>query len=378
MALGDSITAGSITDAPGSYRNELYTLLNTEGFNVDFVGNEQDSAVDNPSLPDRDHQGVPGIQINGIRATLPITLKTVESPDLILVHAGTNDFGAGASPAVVLERTRSLIRDLSSLKPHAKILVASLITRTDNAAAAANQDAFASALPGLITEESSLGRQAYYVQMHTELLSSDLADGLHPNASGYAKMAAAWRNAILGVITPYGTADAPEIASLDARSSLNEIKVAFSKPVEDAAADPLNFGINGGINISAASLDASKRIVTLTTSTMTAGEVLTLTVNGVKDRTTAQNEITPNTTREFIARPLTDGSFENGGAAWTGSGVYVVENSSGYPSATATDGTNFLVLNGNDQTPNGQLSQIIPTASASTGASREIKPAIKN
>jgi lysophospholipase L1-like esterase len=36
----------------------------------------------------------------------------------------------------------------------------------------------------------------YFVEMYSALTSADLADGVHPNATGYNKMADVWYNAI--------------------------------------------------------------------------------------------------------------------------------------------------------------------------------------
>ncbi|MDP3850154.1 MAG: Ig-like domain-containing protein, partial [Luteolibacter sp.] len=361
MPLGDSITQGCCSDlsTEGGYRNFLHEELTLAGYSVDFVGTQTDTS--NPTLPDTDHQGVPAAKLDDLRAMAPTWLKMTEDPDVILLHAGTNDFGAGATPAEAVVRMRALIRDLSVLRPHAKILVSSPTLRTDFPSVENNVAAFALLLPDLVTEEHALGRQVYYVDLHSALLPEDLNDGLHPKASGFEKMAGVWMSAISAVISPSGTADLPAIARVEARDSLTTLKVRFSKPLEDAAANAANFTLSGGVTVSAATLDSeSKRIITLTTGAQTPGTAYTLTVNGVRDRSAVPLEILAGSTSAFTSLSLVDGSFESDGSSWTSSGSSSVENTMVYP-AYATHGQKIMVFNEGLQTPNGVISQTIPT-----------------
>ncbi|HLP75707.1 MAG TPA: Ig-like domain-containing protein, partial [Candidatus Paceibacterota bacterium] len=293
-----------------------------------------------------------------VRSSIGLWLKAVADPDVILVHMGTNDFSAGGSVAVVQDRLKNLIADLSALRPHAKILVASPVLRTDSSSIEANQAAFAQSLPQLVSEQVSLGRQVYFVDLHAALEPDDLNDGVHPKAAGYDKMADAWLPAITNVITPLGTADAPAIAAVDAREDLTHVAVKFSKPVEDAAAATSNFNVSGGVTVLGAELDApSKRIVTLTTSPQGAGMLHTLSVSGVRDRTPGQHAIQAGSIKTFTSRAVVDGSFEANGQGWTTSGNLTVAGSA----IPATNGTKLLVFNGSQATPNGSVSQLIPT-----------------
>ena len=53
LPLGDSLTSG--TGYPGGYRTSLYHGLQTEGYDVDFIGGSQTNS--NEYLPDIDHEG---------------------------------------------------------------------------------------------------------------------------------------------------------------------------------------------------------------------------------------------------------------------------------------------------------------------------------
>ncbi len=362
MPLGDSITEGSYNDMPndGSYRNDLHNRLVADGFNVDYIGTFQDSS--NPGLADTDHQAVPGIQIEAVRANLPLWLKSVDDPDVILVHLGTNDFAAGAAPTDVIARMRKLIEELATGRPYAKILVANLILRTDVPSLQTKQAEFASMLPALINEQQAHDRNVELVDMQAALLSTDLLDGLHPNSIGYSKMASVWHSAITAVITPAGTEDPPAILRVEARNSLNSVSVSFSKPVDDSAAHPSNFSIDGGITVKTASLDpVGKRRITLGTSALSPGMVYTLTVDGVRDLTPAQLTTEPGANRDFAAVPVIEGSFESGGTAWSITGNTNVITNAGYSFAAATSGNRMVVFNASNNTPNGTLSQLLNT-----------------
>lgn len=130
MPLGDSITEGCCSDQlAGSYRQRLYTLLTGAGYNVDYVGTLSDSI--SSGLPDTDHQAFDGYRIEHLEASVGIWLKKTNDPDVILIHAGTNDFWVGATLETAEARLDKLLDKICGMRPHAKIIVASLILRND-------------------------------------------------------------------------------------------------------------------------------------------------------------------------------------------------------------------------------------------------------
>jgi lysophospholipase L1-like esterase len=360
MPLGDSITQGccSGTTTEGGYRNKLYYLLTAQSFNLDFVGSILD--FNNPVLPDRDHEGRPGARINDLRQNIASWLKASEDPDVILLNIGTNDFYNGSSVAAALDSIRNLIVDLSSLRPHAKIIVSSLLPRTDTVERMQLHESFNEALPAMVSEQAALGRQVSFADIHAAVSPEYLsADGVHPTLAGYDKMADGWLPAIQQVITPLGTSDPPMIAGVSARTDLGHVTLKFSKPIKDADAVPANFSINGGVSVLQASLDAAtKRIVTLSTGNQSPGTIYDLTVTGIHDRTPAENTIKPGTVRKFTSMTVTDGSFEQNGLQWTGSGNYAIYSPE---NPKASDGSTLVVFNDGERSPNGLVSQTVPT-----------------
>src|SRR5690606_14752808 len=119
------------------------------------------------------------------------------------------------------------------------------------------------------------------------------------------------------------------------------------------------FTIDGGVQVLSAELDAAtKRVVTLTTSTRTGGARYRITISGVRDRTLENQEIAPGTQVEFTAHALVNGSFEAELGGWTAAGN--VETADYFP-FVPEDGIALAVFNGGQTPPGGEISQTIPT-----------------
>ncbi|RYD22127.1 MAG: tandem-95 repeat protein, partial [Verrucomicrobiaceae bacterium] len=359
MPLGDSLTSGaSNVVIPGGYRNRLYTLLTNAGYNVDYVGTKTDA--NNPTLPDKDHQGNGGSRIEELEANLSGWVNSVEDPDIILLLAGTNDFSQSYNIGSAQTRLTNLIAKAATLRPFAKIIVSSLPLRTDNATFESQQVAFNASIPGIVSNQVSLGRSVSYVDMHAAWTASDLDDGVHPTQAGYNKMADVWFPGITNAITPLGTLGTPPaITRTGPPVDLTHLTVRFSKPLADTAANVANYSLNGGLTVSAASLDAAtKRIVTLTTSAQTPGTVYTLAVSNVKDRTAQQNTIAPGSTVAFSTDAQSNGSFELDFIGWNKTGNLEIKNTAPY---TPTNGTKLVAFNAGQMTPNAVLTQNFST-----------------
>lgn len=185
MPLGDSITDGF--NVPGGYRVELWQSLVGGGYTVDFVGSQSNGPA---SLGDRDHEGHSGWTISQIDANVESWLgQTI--PRTVLLHIGTNDMfqDPGGAPA----RLSTLIDRIVATVPEADVFVATIIPFP---AAAAAVQTYNAAIPGIV---ASKGPRVHLVDMFSALTASDLADGVHPNAGGYAKMAAVWFDALESV-----------------------------------------------------------------------------------------------------------------------------------------------------------------------------------
>ena len=261
--MGDSITYGF--DAAGGYRAPLYQLLTHAGDNVDFVGTQNGNGV--AGLPDGDHEGHPGWRIDQIYSIIPSVFDQTANPDVILVLIGTNDYSQGDDTAHATNRLETLIANLATRRPYAQILIANLLVRGEPFNTQI-QTTFNPFVRGVVNRQRALGREVYFDDLRRAVPLADMPDQLHPNLTGYRKMATNWFGAITNLFTPEGSSNAPAIARAYASTSLTDVVVVFSKPVADDAAAVTHFSLSGWVTVPEAVLNPlTKREVTLTTTT---------------------------------------------------------------------------------------------------------------
>ncbi|MDQ1287089.1 MAG: hypothetical protein QG622_654 [Actinomycetota bacterium] len=188
MPLGDSITDGF--NVAGGYRIELWKKLVAGGYKIDFVGSLSNGPA---SLGDHDHEGHSGWTIDQVNNNVVNWLKTT-TPRTILLHIGTNDMMSNAATAPT--RLSNLLDRITTTAPTADVFVSTIIpmSMADSAVRTFN-----AAIPGIVQTKASAGRKVHLVDMYKALTTADLADGVHANATGYAKMADAWFKALQSV-----------------------------------------------------------------------------------------------------------------------------------------------------------------------------------
>jgi lysophospholipase L1-like esterase len=308
MPLGDSITLGSFI--PGGYRAPLYQMLTNAGYTVAFVGTLTGNGA--PNQAELRHEGHTGYRIEQIDAGFSAWANADPDPDIILLLIGVNDFAQNEDVTSTANRLDHLISRITSNRPTAKLMVADLFLRTDypdvNRMIQTNFNPF---VPAIVARHAALGQQVYFLPLDAALESSDLQEGLHPNQSGYDKLAACWFNAITNLISPWGTTNPPVIADVTGGADWTNLVVSFSKPVLPAAAAPANFTVSGGVRVLGAALDpVSQREVTLTTSPQTPSYLYQVTASNICDVTPSHRAIVPGSTAAFLSAP-TLGVFNN-------------------------------------------------------------------
>ncbi|GIG91274.1 GDSL-type esterase/lipase family protein [Plantactinospora endophytica] len=205
LPLGDSITDGF--NVPGGYRIDLWQKVVAGGYTVDFVGSQTNGPA---SLGDRNHEGHSGWRIDQIDANIVNWLNTFQ-PRTILLHIGTNDIFQNRDLPNAPNRLAALIDRITTTAPDAKLFVATIVP-AGSASTDAQVRSFNAAIPQIVQTRANAGRQVYLVNMYNALTAADLADGVHPNATGYSKMATTWYNALLAVpgsLTDGGTTPTP-------------------------------------------------------------------------------------------------------------------------------------------------------------------------
>ena len=200
MPLGDSITG-----SPGCWRSLLWNQLQNAGYtDIDFVGtlNAQHCALTH----DADNEGHGGFQATATadQNLLPGWLATTK-PDIVVMHFGTNDVWSSIAPDTILAAYTKLVGQMRASNPAMKVLVAQLIPINPSSCAecAARTVAFNQRIPawaqGITTAQSPVAVVDQWTGFDS---ATDTNDGVHPNASGDAKIAARWYPALSALLTP--------------------------------------------------------------------------------------------------------------------------------------------------------------------------------
>lgn len=258
MLMGDSITAGlcdgrvetcqfqvsksclndlnnSVNSNASGYRPYLKQALNHMGMNTDFVGTLSHPKV-TPTTPgnhfsDPQHEGHGGWGIADLTSCISTWLPNM-SPDVILLHIGTNDALQCRTGEQMDDSLRILLDAIYTYVPAGvKVVVAKVIGTTNPGVAPTGSNCpslpgselqvFNNRISATVAMQVAAGRSVSTVDMSNLLLSSDYSsqqssppasnpNGIHPNNSGYKKISKAWADALLSIgtqsesVTAYG------------------------------------------------------------------------------------------------------------------------------------------------------------------------------
>ncbi len=223
LPLGDSITQGNGRQGNGgpkdSYRRLLWQTLQAEGCAVDFIGSHTTHFKGPPPNTDfdNDHEGHWGWTADEILNGKPGADSTSGTgqlsqwlngytPDVALIHLGTNDIFQGQSNASTLDELRQIIDLLRADNPSVSILLAQLIPTTDGTFNSNINDLNGS-LPAFAAAQSTNQSPVVVVDQNSGFNGfTDTYDDVHPNASGEAKVAQKWADALLPRL-PCGAVD---------------------------------------------------------------------------------------------------------------------------------------------------------------------------
>ncbi|WP_030316594.1 SGNH/GDSL hydrolase family protein [Streptomyces sp. NRRL B-3229] len=210
MPLGDSITWGVGSPSGNGYRGFLRDQLAAEGHAPDFVGSGR-----NGTMSDPDNEGHSGWRIDQITGIADSVLARYR-PNVVTLEIGTNDLNGNYQIPTAPDRLRALIDRITGSAPDATVLVGTVIISTSGTEEA-NRPAFNARIPGIVQDAQAAGKHVRLVDM-SALTGADLADALHPNDTGYRKMADAFNAGIqaadaAGWIKPPVSAGGAEVRS---------------------------------------------------------------------------------------------------------------------------------------------------------------------
>jgi lysophospholipase L1-like esterase len=137
---------------------ELFNDLQNElNMTVDFIGSVQAGTT-----ADNYNEGHDSATIDQIASFAPLSLS--DRPNIILIHAGTNDMNLPLDPSTAPTRLGNLIDEVLGACPDALVLVAQIIP-SGTGATQANIIAFNAAIPDLVIAREFAGFKITVVNM---------------------------------------------------------------------------------------------------------------------------------------------------------------------------------------------------------------------
>ncbi|MDG9674096.1 FG-GAP-like repeat-containing protein [Micromonospora sp. DH14] len=183
MPLGDSITAGVESSNNNGYRDELHDAMSHVWGDdrVTFVGSQSTG-----TMAENHHEGYPGKRIDEIADLVECSVPQ-SKPNVVTVHAGTNDanqnFALSSAPA----RLRELIDQVLTDSPRAVVVVARLLP-TGKAGLQPRIDDINRALAGMVADLQAQDKHVLLVDTSDIKVSEGLQNDSHPDDGGYAKL----------------------------------------------------------------------------------------------------------------------------------------------------------------------------------------------
>ena len=208
LPLGDSITHADSSHY--SYRYKLWKKLIDSGIEFDFIGSMNTNSGGNPVWPqykglsfDQNHEGHSGWRAEELLYGRPSNPELgdltdwlkIYTPDIVLLHIGTNDLGAGQSYSSTANEIKLIIDTIRMDNQDVTILLAKIIPRnyTYN-----NIIAFNEYIEPIAQEKKLPNSPVIVVDQWTGFsYEEDTYDGTHPNTSGEEKMAEKWFQTIV-------------------------------------------------------------------------------------------------------------------------------------------------------------------------------------
>lgn len=196
MCVGDSITEG----APffTCYRPLLRDQLHAAGYAVEFVGTRSTPTPEGPLR----HEGYGGKDTQFLARVVPAHFR--EHPaDIVLLHSGHNHDAAENPIPGIVAATADLIASLRAVNPRVTVLLAQVIP-AGKLPKYSYLPALNRALAALAARLDAPSQRVILVDQASgfDWRTDTVADHVHPNAAGAAKMARVWFDALRPLLPP--------------------------------------------------------------------------------------------------------------------------------------------------------------------------------
>ncbi|KAK3366410.1 SGNH hydrolase-type esterase domain-containing protein [Podospora didyma] len=192
LPLGASITWGQGSSDGNGYRGVLRTRLTAAGIPADMVGSRQHG-----TMRDNDVEGWPGFRIEQVHEVGEVAASAF-LPNVVLVHAGTNDAVQNMNVSSAGDRMKALLNSVYVSSPNTVIILGTLVVNRNSRVNELGLE-ISRQFVSLAKELSAEGRRLVVVDMQSDLGPTwdDMDDDTHPNDAGYQKMAGIWHAGLL-------------------------------------------------------------------------------------------------------------------------------------------------------------------------------------
>lgn len=188
MPLGGSITLGVGSSKQNGYREGLLDILRIHNFHVYMVGSRQTGSMDN-----NNHEGWRGFRIDQIARKAKTSVKELR-PNIFTVNAGSNDCLQNFDLDHIDHRMDDMLEYLWSASPGSTVILSTLLVNSDaqinSRVVDVNQKLRALADSKLAQEKRIILAEMYSPE--GPQICDLIDDGIHPNDTGYIKMANIW------------------------------------------------------------------------------------------------------------------------------------------------------------------------------------------
>ena len=190
-------------DGYESYRYELWKKCISNNYTIDFLGMQYDDG-NYPDFNgfsfDRDHEGIGGIETEGVLDNIDEVLQQVNDLNIVLLCIGGNDLLNGTNdPQTAIDNIHLIIDAIQNTHPDVTIFIEKIAPGNNEIMTPEFQlklDEFNQLIAALAPIQTNANSNVIAVDMYTGFTENLLADDVHYNQEGALFIAERYFNAI--------------------------------------------------------------------------------------------------------------------------------------------------------------------------------------
>ena len=190
-------------DGYESYRYELWKKCISNNYTIDFIGMQYDDGNYpdfNGFAFDRDHEGIGGIETEGVLDNIDEVLQQVNDFNVVLLCIGGNDLLNGIDdPQTAIDNIHLIIDAIQNTHPDVTIFIEKIAPGNNEIMTPEFQlklDEFNQLIAALAPIQTHANSNVIAVDMYTGFTENLLADDVHYNQEGALFIAERYFNAI--------------------------------------------------------------------------------------------------------------------------------------------------------------------------------------